>query len=88
MNKYIDFDMNHNVKVKITKIGLDELERQHNERKEAFPMVFKEFITPKVDEDGFSKWQMWCLMSDLGHLLGNGFDVPFMPCMKIEVEEQ
>ena len=86
MKKYIDFNMNYNVKVKLTKIGLDELERQHNVRRASFPMAFKEFIAPKVDSDGFSEWQMWCLMGELGHLLGNGFDVPFMPEMKIEVE--
>jgi len=87
VNKYIDFNMNHYIKVKITKIGLDELERQHNEYKKVYPLAFKEFIAPNVDEDGFSKWQMWSLMCQLGHLLGNGFSVPFMPEIKIEVKK-
>lgn len=72
------FNMNSNVKVQLTQIGLDELERQHNEYARDIE-YFREhpFKPPKTDEDGYSTWQLHHLMSTLGHLCTLGFNPPF-----------
>lgn len=70
------FNVNEMVKVKLTSAGLEELKRQHEDLKQS--TGYKgEFSEPTVDEDGYSLWQLWVLMSTFGHMMINGGDVPF-----------
>lgn len=76
-DNYIKININAYVKVKLTKYGIEELERQHNELKKQFPNL-KEFTPPETEGDGYSKFQLWALMRDLGHMLILGSDtLPF-----------
>lgn len=50
------FNINNYIYVKLTDIGLSELKKQHDELSESFPGL-GEFEAPKVDEDGWSKFQ-------------------------------
>jgi hypothetical protein len=37
-----------------------------------------EFRLPEEDRDGYSGWQLWALMSELGDYIGGGFnELPF-----------
>lgn len=81
---YKPFNFNYHVKVKLTEIGLKELERQHHELYNSLGKP-KEWVPPKTDEDGYSSFQMWHLMSDLGHLMNLGDEPPFELNTLIEI---
>lgn len=85
MKETFDFNINHNVYVKLNEIGIEELKRQHEELLASFPKLENhEFKLPVTDQEGWSKWQMHNLMSSLGHLCTIGFEPPFEPNIKIE----
>jgi repressor LexA len=67
---------NEKVKVKLTEIGLKELERQHDKLRKAVSSAGP-WEPPTVDEEGYSEFQLWVLMNKLGHLCQNGFGQPF-----------
>lgn len=68
------FNINEHVKVKLTKEGIAELKRQHDELYSHFPKVERhKFIHPSVDSEGYTTFQMWDLMSQLGHMMQFGF---------------
>ena len=77
------FNINDMVKVKLTKAGVNELRRAHEDLNERCCCDFP-FTEPLVDEDGYSKFQLWCLMSNLGHKCGMGHELPFETNIIIE----
>ena len=72
----IIINLNEKVKVRLNKIGLDELERQHKELKKKF-LDLPDFELPETDEDGYVEFQLHDLMGTLGHLCGVEFSSPF-----------
>jgi repressor LexA len=72
----VAININENVKIKLLERGLKELERQHEELRKLSPSIGP-WRPPAVDEDGYSKMQLWNLMQDLGHLCSMGFEPPF-----------
>lgn len=77
------FNVNNYVRVKLNDYGKGILFRQFEERHERFPKVFREFILPKEDSDGWSKWQMWDLMATFGGEIALGREVPFDTVIEI-----
>jgi hypothetical protein len=82
-----EFNVNHKVYVKLTEVGLKELERQHQELLTWFPKAGP-FVPPKTDAEGFSQWQLHSLMSSLGHLMQLGCEVPFETNIYFEVQKE
>ncbi len=82
-----DFNINENVKVKLTDYGREELLKSSENFRKMFPQVkleYKlEYKLPKEDKDGYSTWQLWDLMHQLGHLCIMGCKPPFETTMKI-----
>jgi hypothetical protein len=72
----VSINANEKVKVKLTAIGLRELERQHEELRTTVSSAGP-WKPPVVDKEGYSEFQLWVLMSQLGHLCHNGLDQPF-----------
>jgi hypothetical protein len=70
------FNINHDVRVKLSYSGRETLRRQHEELKRTFPKLpdFKERAT---DDEGYTKFQMWDLMSTLGPQCTLGKPSPF-----------
>ena len=70
------FNVNHDVKVKLTPKGINILKRRHEE---LCRLIDKEpdFKEPKVDEDGYVTFQMWNLMHCFGHEICLGQELPF-----------
>ena len=81
------FNINENVFVKLTDIGRAELKRQHDEWASSFPQVNLPEWSINDDPEGWSKWQMWSLMGQLGHLCQLGFEQPFDVNIKIELSK-
>ena len=66
----IKFNINSFVKVKLTDAGRIELKRQHDTLRSKHPTIAK-YVYP-IETNGWSKWQLWSLMSKLGHLIYMG----------------
>jgi hypothetical protein len=78
----IEFNVNDYVLVKVTKRGkeihrkkYDELVRRYNP-----PFPYRPI---EEDSEGWSKWQLWELMNQLGSHCENGFDPPFETTIQI-----
>lgn len=83
---YKPFNINSNVKVKLTDVGVHELEKQHNELLRFCPGLGK-FEQPKLDEKGFYTVQMWVLMSSLGYMAEPGSELPFETEILIDLQQ-
>jgi repressor LexA len=82
----LPFNVNYHVRVKLLPRGLKALEREHEELREFFPKL-EPWTPPAVDEEGYSRFQLWCLMRSLGKECGMGFDPPFDTEILIEFQE-
>jgi hypothetical protein len=73
------FNINENVKVKLTDFGGSVLRKQHDELRKAYSNVidFPKFQEPEKDENGYSKFQLWALMESLGSYCGMAKEYPF-----------
>lgn len=74
----VSINVNDTVYVKLTELGKKELQRQHDDLHDQFPMLTKrDFMHRKEDDEGWSEWQLWDLMGSLGHKCIHGCSVPF-----------
>lgn len=69
-------NVNVQVKVRLTDIGINILRAKHDELKKTFNRL-GDFKSPPVDADGYSSFQLWGLMQTFGPHMGLGFNVPF-----------
>lgn len=80
-------NMNDYVKVKLTELGIQELKKQHDEMNEHLisrgGMPYETFQINK-DEEGYTKFQLWKLMSHFGHMMHNGAKQPFEMDIKLD----
>lgn len=82
-----EVNLNDYVYVKLTDVGRNELEKQHRELNSMFPNAKFKYNPLKEDENGFVKIQLWCLMSELGHLCVMGLKQPFETTIKLDNKE-
>ena len=67
------FNINNTVKVKLTEVGKQMLEQDHNKFWSSHGNLNEHpYKPPKEDEDGYVEFQLWSLMYQLGkyHILG------------------
>lgn len=79
----MNFNINDKVRVRLTDVGRDALKRQHSEFWAHAGKPDYEYRPPKEDADGWSEWQLWALMEDLGHLCRIGSKPPFETTIQI-----
>ena len=82
-----NFNINEKVKVKLTDVGRVELLREAEVFRTQYPSVSNKYELPKEDNEGFTEWQLWCLMGSLGHLCTMGGEPPFEIIIKISLNE-
>ncbi len=78
-----EFNINDKVRVKLTDHGRKLLESDHEEfwKNMRIPMVY----TPPVeDSEGWSTWQLWNLMQQLGPYIHLSCQVPFETTIEFE----
>lgn len=68
MKEFFPFNVNSNVKVKLTKKGYQHLIKKMNEHS------FNDKCVPRLDDQGFYKCQLWTLISDFGEVTSIGFN--------------
>ena len=81
MRKTVNTNVNYWVKVKVSEYGIKCLKDDHERLQ--LPYDFK---TPKVDGEGFSKFQLWDLMMRFGPYILLGGRIPFETDIIIEVD--
>lgn len=86
-------NLNDEVKVKLTEAGIKILEDRHNYFLKQFGdrataiKALGEFKAPKVDENGYSSFQLWELMNIFGQAMYNGNpNIPFE--MNIAIDDK
>ena len=78
-----EFNINNTVMVRLTEYG----KAKHRESREKFYKQLGmnvEYTAPKEDEDGWSKWQLWELMSEFGKYISLGGRVPFETTIRLD----
>lgn len=84
MNNYIEFNINNRVQVKLTEQGRHALRENYDKLKaDLGGKVHYDFAPPKEDTDGWSTWQAWQLMEELGPHIRAG-QLPFETTIRIE----
>jgi hypothetical protein len=88
MIKFIEFNINSHVQVKLTKLGKIKLRENHEvmEAKCGVSLPFPARI-PKEDEHGWSRWRAWDLMAEFGKHICMGANVPFETTIRIELDQ-
>jgi len=81
--KKIPFNINDYVLIKLTDRGKKILKENYDELQFEGKPTFK---LPKTDENGYSKYQLWGLMSEFGKYLFNGCKIPFEMNIFFEVK--
>lgn len=81
-----EFNLNDYVYVQLTDLGREKHKKEFNELNEWGNGVLGEYSPPDEDKNGYSKWQLWNLMSTFGKYMGNGFPDIFKT-MNIQLEE-
>lgn len=85
--KYINFNINDAVRVKLTDFGRGIHKQQFDDLANRFPSVQYSYTPPKEDKDGWSEWQGWVLMETFGEHIGLGGPNPFETTIQIPTNE-
>ena len=77
-------NINHYVRIKLTKFGFEKLKKNHENLRKKCPSIGK-FTPPKVDEYGFCEMQLWEVMHTFGKdlFLGSA-NLPFEANIQID----
>jgi hypothetical protein len=85
------FNINHNVKVKLTEAAVEHLRKRHNETYSRIEFKITRdiptFKRPVVDDDGYCTFQLWVLMSIFGDIIQWGNDLPFETEIFLDIKE-
>ena len=89
----MEFNLNSDVFVRLTPEGRHIHKRSHDELNTHIHHVSPKVKTamyerPEEDEDGWSKWQLWELMSSFGEHIYNGCRPPFELNIRIPEKEE
>lgn len=80
--KWVAFNINDTVRVKLTKIGHDIHRKKWDEVFAKYGDMYPH-RPPKEDKNGWSEWQLWVLMEYFGEHCSIGFDPPFETTIQI-----
>lgn len=79
------FNINYNVKVRLTDHGRELLKADHDAFNEEIGGTFGEWSPVREDKDGWSTWQLWVLMEAFGGHMSCTGNNPFD--LEIEILE-
>ena len=85
----VPFNVNEYVRVKLTERGKKCLRENYDKLAQAWggKLTFQ-FRLPEEDADGWSRWQMWSLMQDLGPHISMGSEPPFETSIEVLANKQ
>lgn len=76
-----EFNVNQTVYVKLTDKGRRILRENHVKRLGRYPLRYEE---PKVDAEGYTRFQLWVLMQEFGPHMRLGLDPFFEATIKMD----
>jgi len=90
--EYTPFNINESVKVKLTDFGRTKLKERHDKlyrwyKDNGHSDSIPKYVAPVEDNDGYSEWQLWCLMEALGEHVHMGCNHPFETEILISTKE-
>ncbi len=77
------YNINDMVRVKLTDFGREALQDEHKKFWSSSKRPAPPYAPPKEDADGWSEWQLWCLMNRLGSYMDMGSKLPFETTIEI-----
>ena len=84
---FVTFNINDYVQVRLTDRGRACLRENYDKLNAAYGgKLHFNHTPPKEDKDGWSRWQAWSLMQDLGPHISMGMNPPFETTIRVEVE--
>jgi len=83
MKEEIEFNMNQDVRVKLTPYGKECLRRNYDRKMSFFAVLVYPFELPKEDNDGYVTFQLWGLMKEFGEYMFMGNKNPFSMGIKL-----
>jgi len=89
--KFVSFNINDHVKVKLTDDGKEILRGNHAKLMNFYakaPLIKIDPLKIEVDEEGYTRFQMWELMYEFGGHVGLGALVPFETTIQVEVKDE
>jgi hypothetical protein len=81
------FNINHDVRVKLTDRGMSLHKESHDKFWAQFEREAPKYTPPKEDADGWSTWQLWTLMHDFGPYISMSLDTPFETEIELVISE-
>jgi hypothetical protein len=84
----MEININDKVRVKLTCQGREALKNRHREFWAEVGMPNEPYTPPAEDAEGWSEWQLWCLMQELGPHCQMGVSPPFETTIQLIVREK
>ena len=87
--EYVEFNLNHNVKVKLSKEGYQRLAALHNSYLKIIPKWKKRtylYFKNQADNEGYTTFQMWNFMEYFGNVTHMGMSCYFETSVLINIE--
>jgi hypothetical protein len=86
MNNHIQFNLNQEVRVRLTEKGRSHLYKMHCEMYGAYSKIVS--FCPPTEVNGWTEFQLWDLIGKFGEFCqAPGFDLPFSPDIELIVED-
>lgn len=70
-------NINQTVRVKLTDFGREILTQRAENLEKLYGFKVRSKPYPEEDAEGYSTWQLWHLMEDLGQYVKLGYNLPF-----------
>lgn len=82
---FMPFNINDYVRVRLTDFGRKVHRERFRKLNAQIPLhADLEYTPPKEDENGWSEWQMWCLIDTFGEHVGMCKEQPFETGIEIQ----
>lgn len=78
----MELNINETVRVKLTDRGRAVHRKNYVDFWSQFPVPMHEYHPPAEDAEGWSRWQLWCLMKEFGQHT----DLGMSPCFETTIE--
>lgn len=76
-DKFKTFNLNDEVRVKLNQRGIDILRTGHDAMNDLWRGKLGPYRGPKIDQNGYTSFQMWEFMRIFGNTMIMGLDTPF-----------
>jgi hypothetical protein len=83
VGEVLAFNVNDNVRVRLTDAGRLHHRRQHDKLRREYPSIGR-YRPPKADAEGYTSWQLWDLMKTFGPIISMGSPPPFEMDIRID----